>query len=211
MKVTALKQQARNQGRVNIYLDGEYALGVAKILAARLAIGQVLDDAAVERLKDADEVEVAYERALHFLGPRPRSEVEIQKRLTTAKVPEAAIAAVLERLRGAGLVDDKAFASFWVDNRTSFRPRSKRLLSMELRLKGLGEEERKAALAGVDDAGSAYTVAKQRAGRLRALEFMEFKRKLGAFLARRGFDYDTIEPVVQRVWKELHEGVEPEA
>ncbi len=211
MKVTALKQQARNKGRVNIYLDGEYALGVARILAARLSIGQVLDEVAVERLKQADEVEVAYERALHFLGPRPRSEVEIQKRLATAKVPEAAVAAVLERLRGAGLVDDKAFASFWVDNRTTFRPRSKRLLSMELRLKGLGEEERKVALAGVDDAGSAYTVAKQRAGRLRELEFVEFKRKLGAFLARRGFDYDTIEPVVKRVWTELHEGLEPES
>ena len=211
MKVTALKQQARNKARVNIYLDGEYALGVAKILAARLAIGQVLDEAGVERLKQADEVEVAYERALHFLGPRPRSEAEIQKRLVTAKVPETAVAAVLERLRGAGLVDDKAFASFWVENRTNFRPRSKRLLAMELRLKGLGEEERKAALAGVDDAGSAYTVAKQRAGRLRDLDFVEFKRKLGAFLARRGFDYDMIEPVVQRVWKELHEGLEPEA
>lgn len=211
MKVTALKQQARNKSRVNVYLDGEYALGLVKILAARLAIGQVLDEAAVERLQRADEVEVAYERALHFLGPRPRSEAEIRRRLATAKVPEAAVAAVLERLRGAGLVDDKAFASFWVENRTSFRPRSKRLLSMELRLKGLGDEERKAALAGVDDAESAYAVAKQRAVRLRELEFVDFKRKLGAFLARRGFDYGTIEPVVARVWKELHEGLESEA
>jgi len=210
MKVTALKQQARNKSRVNVYLDGEFTLGVAKILAARLSIGQVLDEAALERLKQADEVEVAYERALHFLGPRPRSEAEIRRRLATAKVPEAATVAVLERLRGAGLVDDKAFASYWVDNRTTFRPRSKRLLSMELRLKGLSEEERKAALAGVDDAGSALVVARQRAGRLRELEFVEFKRKLGSFLARRGFDYETIDPIVTRVWKELHEGLESE-
>ena len=210
MKVTALKQQARNKSRVNVYLDGEYALGLAKILAARLAIGQVLDQAAVERLTQADEEELAYERALHFLGPRPRSEAEIRRRLAAAKVPEGAVAAVLERLRGPGLVDDKAFASFWVDNRTSFRPRSKRLLGLELRLKGLGDDDRKAALANVDDAGSAYIVAKQRARRLRELELVEFKRKLGAFLARRGFDYDTIEPVVARVWKEFHEGLEPE-
>jgi regulatory protein len=211
MKVTALKQQARNKSRVNIYLDGEYALGVAKILAARLTVGQSLDDAAVERLKQADEVEVAYERALHFLGPRPRSEAEIRRRLATAKVPEPAVAAVLERLRGAGLVDDKAFASYWVENRSTFRPRSKRLLAMELRLKGLSAEELKAALAEVDDPSSAYVVAKQRAGRLRELEWVEFKQKLGAFLARRGFDYDTIEPVVARVWKELHEDVDPES
>jgi regulatory protein len=169
-----------------------------------------LDEAALAGLKQADAVEVAYERALHFLGPRPRSESEIRRRLATAKVPEGAVEAVLARLRQAGLVDDKAFASYWVDNRTSFRPRSKRLLQMELRQKGLGDEELKAALAGVNDVAAAYTVAKQRAGRFRALEHLEFKRKLGAFLARRGFDYDTVEPTVERVWNELHEGSQAE-
>ncbi len=208
MKVTSLKQQARNPSRVNVYLDGEFALGLTKILAVRLAIGQVLDEPALERLKQADAVEVAYERTLHFLGPRPRSESEIRRRLATAKVPEDAVASVLARLRQAGLVDDKAFASYWVENRTNFRPRSKRLLQMELRQKGLSDEELKAALAEVDDVGAAYTVAKQRAGRFKELEHLEFKRKLGAFLARRGFDYDTIEPTVARVWKELHEGSE---
>jgi regulatory protein len=210
MKVTALKQQSRNKTRVNVYLDGEFVLGVAKIVAARLAIGQVLDEAGVERLKADDEIEQAYERALHFLGPRPRSEAEIRRRLGTAKVPEDAVAAVLARLRQAGLVDDKAFASYWVDNRTTFRPRSKRLLRAELRQKGLDGEELQAALAGVDDPGSAYTVAKQRAGRFSSLEHLEFRRKLGAFLARRGFDYDTIKPVVERVWNEMNEDSETE-
>jgi regulatory protein len=210
MKVTALKQQARNSSRVNVYLDGEFALGLTKILAARLAIGQQVDDAALERLKQADAVEVAYERALHFLETRPRSEAEIRRRLVTAKVPEEAVAPVLVRLREAGLVDDQAFASYWVDNRTNFRPRSKRLLQMELRQKGLGDEELKAALAGVNDVAAAYTVAKQRAGRFRQLDHLQFKRKLGAFLARRGFDYDTVGPTVERVWNELHEGSETE-
>jgi len=211
MKVTALKQQARNNGRVNVYLDGEFALGLTKILAVRLSIGQQLDEAALERLKRADAVEVAYERALHFLETRPRSEAEIRRRLATAKVPEEAVEPVLVRLRGAGLVDDQAFASYWVENRTNFRPRSKRLLLQELRLKGLNDEQLQAALAQVDDASSAYTIAKQRAGRFRALEHLEFKQKLGGFLARRGFNYDTIEPTVARVWKELHEGSENEA
>jgi len=207
MKVTALKQ-ARNKTRVNIYLDGKFGLSLPKILAARLSIGQVLDEAALDRLKGDGEVESAYERALHFLGPRPRSEAEIRKRLAAAEVPEAAVAAVLARLAQAGLVDDQAFANYWVDNRTTFRPRSKRLLRVELRQKGLGDEAVRSALAAVDDAGAAYTVARQRAGRLANLEHLEFRRKLGAFLARRGFDYDTVEPVVERIWKELHEAAE---
>jgi regulatory protein len=208
MKVTALRQQSHNKTRVNVYLDGQLALGLAKILAARLAIGQVLDEAALEQLRKDDEVEQAYERALHFLGPRPRSEAEVRRRLATAKVPAEVVAAVLARLAGAGLLNDQAFASYWVDNRTTFRPRSKRLLRAELRQKGLGDEVLQAALAEVDDAGAAYALAKQRARRFSNLEYMEFRRKLGAFLARRGFDYDTIEPVVERVWKELTESSE---
>jgi regulatory protein len=208
MKVTALKQQSRNKTRVNVYLDGNFALGLAKILAARLAIGQALDAAALEQLRKDDEVEEAYERALHFLGPRPRSETEVRRRLANADVPAEAVAAVLARLAQAGLVNDQAFANYWVDNRTTFRPRSRRLLRAELRQKGLGEDEVQAALTEVDDAGAAYSLARQRAGRLGGLEYVEFGRKLGAFLARRGFDYDTIEPVVGRVWKELTEGSE---
>jgi regulatory protein len=204
MKVTALRQQ-RNKTRVNIYLDGKFVLGVAKILAVRLAIGQELDEAGLERLRQADEVEQAYERALHFLGPRPRSEAEIRQRLASASVPREAVDAVLARLNQAGLVDDRAFANYWVDNRATFRPRSKRMLKGELRQKGLGDEAVQAALAEVDEAGAAYSLAKQRAGRFGGLEHREFRQKLGAFLARRGFDFDTIEPVVERVWKELTE------
>jgi regulatory protein len=208
MKVTALKQQSRNKTRVNVYLDGKFGLSLAKIMAARLSIGQELDSDAQARLEAEDAVETAYERALHFLGPRPRSEAEVRRRLATAQVPDEAVAAVLARLAQAGLVDDQAFANYWVDNRTTFRPRSRRLLQAELRQKGLGDEAVKSALAEVDDAQAAYTLARQRAGRLSALEPLEFRRNLGAFLARRGFDYDTIEPVVGRVWKELHAGTE---
>jgi regulatory protein len=208
MKITALKQQARSKGRVNVYLDGQFAFGLAKILAARLAIGQVLDEAAQARLQQEDEVEQAYERALRFLGPRPRSEAEVRRRLTTAKVPAEAITAVLARLARAGLVNDEAFASYWVDNRSTFRPRSKRLLQAELRQKGLGDEAVRAALAATDDDSAAYALAKRRAGRLAGLEHTEFRKKLGDFLARRGFDFDTVEPVVERVWQELHDQAE---
>ncbi len=208
MKITALKQQARSKGRVNVYLDGQFAFGLAKILAARLAIGQVLDEAAQVRLQQEDEVEQAYERALHFLDPRPRSEAEVRRRLTTAKVPAEAISAVLARLARAGLVNDEAFASYWVDNRSTFRPRSKRLLQAELRQKGLGDEAVKSALATMDDSSAAYALARRRSGRLANLEYVDFRKKLADFLARRGFDFDTIEPVVERVWQELHEQAE---
>lgn len=207
MKVTALKVQARNKARVNVYLDGKFAFGLAKIVAARLALGQDLDEAAVTRLKATDNVEASYERALKFLGPRPRSETEVRRRLKEKGVEPDTIDEVVARLNRAGLVNDEAFASYWVENRVTFRPRSSRVLRQELKQKGVSEEVLREALANTNDTEAAYAVAAKRARRLAGLDRQEFRRKLGEFLARRGFSYDTIEPVVERVWQESQEGL----
>jgi regulatory protein len=121
MKITALKIQARNKSRVNVYVDGKYGFAVAKIVAARLKVGQELDENAIAGLRDVDDVEKAYERALKFLAPRPRSVVEVRRRLETAKVTAPTIEEVLQRLQRAGLLDDQAFANFWVENRGAGR------------------------------------------------------------------------------------------
>jgi regulatory protein len=210
MKVTALRVQARSKSRVNVYLDGKFAFGVAKIVAARLAIGQELDEAAIARLRGADDVEQVYERALKFLAPRPRSEDEVRRRLKQRAVEPGIVDSVVERLRRAGLLDDQAFANYWVENRASFRPRSRRALRAELRQKGLSEEAVRAALETADDSSTASTVAAQRARRLAGLPRDEFRRKLGEFLARRGFGYDVIEPVVNRLADEYGAGASPD-
>jgi regulatory protein len=202
MKVTALRIQSHRKSRVNVYLDGKFAFGVTRIVAARLAIGQELDEAAIAKLRGLDDAEMAYERALRYLAPRPRSEAEVRRRLKQQKIPSALIEGVIERLRAASLLDDQAFANYWVENRSTFRPRSQRVLRAELRQKGLPDEAVREALTGSDEAAAAYAVAAQRARRLAGLEYADFRRRLGDFLARRGFSYDTIEPVVERVWGE---------
>lgn len=208
MKVTALKAQSRNPKRVNVYLDGAFAFGLAKIEAIRLKVGQELDEAAVARLQQADDEEQAYERALKLLSIRPRSEAEVRRKLHEHKVADATIEAVMAHLRRAGLVDDAAFANYWVENRAAFRPRSQRLLKAELKQKGVSGDDLDQAVGGADDAASAYALAakRMRTAKLAALPHVEFRRKLGDYLARRGFDYETIEPIVERLWKESQTG-----
>jgi regulatory protein len=199
MKITALKAQARNPARVNVYLDGKFAFGLARIEAVRLRLGQELDEAGVARLKQADDAEVVYEKALRFLASRPRSEAEVRQRLKKNGAAEAQIEGALARLRRAGLLDDKAFAAYWVENRTTFRPKSRRALQGELRRKGVKPEAAARATAGTDDAALAYAVAAKRAPRLKALPAPEQQRKLTEFLLRRGFDFDTAAEAVKRV------------
>lgn len=202
--VTALKVQARNKNRVNVYLDGDYAFGLVKVEAARLRIGQALTDADIERLKEADAAETAYEKTLYFLSYRPRSEAEIRRYLKKKQLPDNQQAAVVARLRQAGLVDDSTFAGQWVENRAAFRPKGKRAIQAELRAKGVAAKDIEAALEGVDDSATARQLAAARAPRLlrQRLSKADFKRKLGEYLARRGFDYETITEAVESAWRD---------
>ena len=79
--ITALIAQKRNKDRVNVYLDGEFAFGLAAIEAIRLRQGQVLSDEEIEHLKALDEIERAHERALNLLSYRPRSAQEIRPQI----------------------------------------------------------------------------------------------------------------------------------
>jgi len=203
-KITAIEAQKKRSNRVNIHLDGEFAFGLERITAAWLRVGQELDEKKIEQLQAEDARERALQQALLFLSYRARSESEIRKNLKKHEIPEDVIEETLERLRRDGLANDGQFAQAWVENRSTFRPRSKRMMALELRQKGLDEESMKSALEDVDDEALAYEAAQKRATRFKGLEWSEFRTKLSGFLARRGFSYGVIAPMVAKVWNETH-------
>lgn len=196
--VTALKAQ-RAKDRVNVYLDGEFAFGLALIHALWLKIGQKLSDENIAQLKAADTLEKVQQRAVNFIAYRPRTEREVRQRLKKAGADDETIGDVLARLKSAGLLNDEAFGKAWVESRLRANPRSRRMLAWELRQKGVGDEDVQAALEDVDDEEAALRAAQKRWPKLKSLEPRERRRKLMEFLARNGFDFQTIESVIAKV------------
>ena len=201
-KITALKAQKRNSQRINVYLDDEFAFGLSRYAAAWLQVGQELSPEKIEELQDVDAQEVAYQRALNYISYRPRAEAEVRKNLEKHDITEEVADEVVERLRRSGLVDDTKFAQTWVENRSAFRPRGKRALIAELRQKGIGDEAIEEALDALNEDNLAYQAALKQTRKYGSLEWQDFRRKMSAFLARRGFGYEVVKPVVERVWSE---------
>ncbi|MBC8506019.1 MAG: RecX family transcriptional regulator [Anaerolineales bacterium] len=204
-KITALKAQKKNSDRVSVFLDGEYAFGLFRVVAAWLQVGQEIDEEKIRQLNQTEAGEKAYQRALNFLSYRVRTETEIRRNLNKHDTPESVIEEVLERLRRNNLVDDLHFASTWVENRSEFRPRGRRALQSELRQKGVEQEVIEEALENLDEEELAYRAAKKNARKYLRFEWPEFRKKLLAFLARRGFNYGVAAPVVEQVWAEEQE------
>ena len=214
-KITAIQVQKRDPNRVNLYLDGEFAFGLARIVAAWLQVGQALDEDKIAKLQAEDSRERAWGQALLFLSYRARSENEIRQNLSKHEIPDAVIEETLERLRRDGFANDKKFASAWVENRSTFHPRGRRALAQELRQKGIDDADIESVLEGVDDEALAYEAGQKKARKLtlslpalargsKGQEWSEFRKKMSEFLARRGFSYSVIAPVVTRLWSESH-------
>jgi len=203
-KITALQVQKRNPNRVNIHLDGEYAFGLARIVAAWLHVGQSLDEEKIAKLQTEDARERAMQQAMLFLSYRARSEKEIRQNLSKHEIPDVVIDETIERLRRNGFADDKQFANAWVENRSTFRPRGRRALALELRQKGIDDSTIESALEDVDEDTLAYEAGQKKARKLKVQEWSEFRKKMSDFLARRGFSYSVIAPIVSRLWNEIH-------
>ena len=81
-----------------------------------------------------------YNRALRFLSYRPRSEQEVIKNLLKKKAPEDIISKIISKLKENNFINDEEFVKWWAEQRIELKPRSLRLIKIELRQKGISEE-----------------------------------------------------------------------
>ena len=201
-RVTALRPTKRDPDRIAIDLDGSFAFALPATLVAdeRIDIGEMLDGERVSSLLAADQASRATEAALVFLGYRPRSEKEVRDRLRRGGFEQDAIEHAIARLHEWRYLDDADFARRWVENRTTHRPRGRRLLQQELRHKGIDGEIARDAIddAELDETGAAEALARRRLPSYAGDEPAAIRRRLGAYLARRGYGYDVIRVALDR-------------
>jgi regulatory protein len=201
-KITALTTQKRNPDRVNVYLDDVFAFGLAAITAAYLRVGQTLSPAEIERLQGKDLEEKAKNVAIGFIEYRPRSIAETRQHLQKKEYPDDVIDRVVSRLEAVELLNDATFAQYWVEQRETFKPRSKMALQLELRQKGIDRTLIETAVSEVDELAAATQAAQAKVPRWQNLPKLEFRKKLTGFLQRRGFGYDIIREVNEALWAE---------
>jgi regulatory protein len=206
--ITAIRVQEKNPRRANLYVDDQFVLGLSIYVVQDWGLrrGMSLSDADLEALRRDEKKQHAYNDALRLLNYRPRSVAEVRRRLRSRGYEEAQVEVALARLQRSGLLDDRAFARLWVENRLLSSPRGRQGLAAELRKKGVSAE----VIAEVldeseqdwDERAQAFELARGRVRTLAGLERPVFFRRLQSFLARRGFASDIVLQVVRQLWEE---------
>ena len=147
----------------------------------------------------------AYNYALNLLSARPYSTSALYRKLIQKKYSAADVDDAIRRLVDNGLLNDAKYAEQYARSKILSTGSSKRRLQQDLYRKGIKGDIATTAIANVleqeeiDPAVVIERVAKKKLAQLGDLEPLVLRRRLFAFLARRGYDIDEIKAVVGRL------------
>jgi regulatory protein len=143
-----------------------------------------------------------YDRALKLLGFRARSVAELRRQLLRKGEPLAEVEMAIERLRDQKYLDDADFARQFARTKLVAAGASRRRIVRELSQRGVTRDIADQAIAevqetdGLDPAAAVRRVAEKKWKSLARFDDFTRRRRLYAFLARRGFDPDEIKTVM---------------
>jgi len=182
---------------------GRFAsLPAESLLGLDLVVGREIEPLVLERLQELADLEAAHRAALRALARRAHARVDLRRRLLQKQHPPAAVDGALDRLSAVGLLDDARFAVDYAAAKAR-RGRGPARLVHDLQSQGVdrrvAEDAVRQSLAaeGVDPADAVRGLAEKRARQLAGLPPAVRKRRLSAFLARRGFEAHQIWEVVE--------------
>jgi len=206
--ITSIKQQ-KAKNRVNVYLDDEqssplrgkfgFGIDLDNFVKLGLRVGQELTEKEVEEVVKKAEFQKTLDKLLKFAMVRPRSEKEITDYFRRKKVHDSLWVSLLDKLNHFELLDDKKFAKWWVDQRQNFRPKSTRILKIELTQKGIVREIIEDVLGEtkIDEVKMAKDLIERKMYKWKNLEPRVAKQKMSQYLSGKGFGWDIIEKVVK--------------
>ena len=203
--VTALTAQKRKKDRVNVFLDGEFAFGLTLFAAANLRIGQELTEEKIAEIRLENDYEEAKNRAFNFITYRPRSEREVRLNLAKKDYSDGTVERVIATLKRLDMIDDEAFARYWLEQRNTFKPRSNMALRQEMMQKGISRSIVDEVLSDNDDFQAAVNAAAKRTGRWQHLPREAFDQKMMRYLQGRGFGYGICREVIDQIWETREE------
>ncbi len=186
--ITRLSAQKKDRSRVNIEVDGEFVTGLPleEVVKQRLKVGQEVESSVLSSWKELDDKGKILGKVINFLSYRPRTTKEVTIRLNTYTEDVGIKEYVMQYLGTHNLLDDLAFADWWVKSRQDTR--SSRVLQQELRLKGIDNTIIHQVLSPVSDRDALLTILNKKGLNLD-------RAKLYRYCLGKGFSYDLVSQV----------------
>lgn len=205
--ITEISPSGRREGRFDVMVDGKRAaiLGADAVQRLGMHTGDPFTESLADRVHAESESLRVFDRGLAMLASRARSARELRLLLLRKREPEPLVNAAVERLVAVGALNDELFARQFVRSRIARAGFSTRRLQAELARRGVERAAVDAAIAevredeAIDPAETLAKLAERKVRTMTKLDNATRRRRLFAFLARRGYPSDEIREVMTRI------------
>lgn len=201
-QVTKIYPQLRHNDIYNIEVDEKFLCGLsgAQLEARGLNVGDQLVEEEIGAILADSLNSKAYNASLRYLSYRPRSVQEVRHYLARKGYDCDAIDSAIGRLLEMGYLNDGDFALSWVASRMATKPRSSKVLRLELRSKGVDKEYVDSALSELLDPDSELALLRNVvAKKLRLAKYSTDIQKLTQYLLGQGYKYSDVRTVVSQL------------
>jgi regulatory protein len=202
--ITKITQQKKDNERYNIFLDEKYAFSVHETVLVKFGLtkGMSLEDWSIDDMVYEDEIRKAFNRALHYLGFRMRSELEVKKKLLEAGYGEAIVLEAIVKLKNLGFLNDESFSEALVQTQKNSANKGPRAIQQELQKKGIGKELQAQVLESYSEEEQlqiATRLAEKAANSNRSVAPAQLKQKIQNALLRKGYSFDIIKQALENI------------
>ena len=163
-----------------------------------LRVGQEITAAERDEILKSSASIKTYNRALYYLQYGPRTTSQMREYLLKKKYEEEHIEPVLVMLQKERYLNDELLAQTFVQDRQMFKPRSRRMLVMELRKKGVDKNVIDATLDELGDDDQVLAIQSIVAKKIKQSRYRN-KTKLTQYLMRQGFVYADVKTVLEEL------------
>jgi regulatory protein len=209
-QITAIEPAPRQPQRMVIKVGGRTLVTLPRrvVEELHLAVGQELDAEQADRLAQAAACDRAVNAAGAILSRRALSGAELAQRLTKRGVRPDLVAPVIQRLRRLGLLDDEELGRALIRETLAKKPAGPALLRAKLARRSLDSDLIERLLAEpatqsssplADAFALALGLARAQMNKMASVDRATQQRRLYGLLARRGFDEDTAQRVIETV------------
>lgn len=208
--ITKITQQKRDPERFNVFLDKEYAFSVHESVLVKFALtkGMVLEDWSISDMVYEDEIEKAFNRALHFLGFRMRSEHEVKQKLLDAGYGEAVIQEAIVKLRRLGFLNDETFSKALLETQKKTSGQGPRAIQQKLQQKGINKDLQAKILNDYSEDEQlevAKKMAEKEARKNRKESPQQKEMRIQNALLRKGYSYEIIKEALSFIEFDIDE------
>ena len=191
-EITSITPQIKDKTRCNIYIDGRFCCGLTleATVKNRLKVGQTIDPVRLAEIQLESEKNTALDKALTHVSATRKTEKQVRDFLAGKGYLPAVVDYVIDKMRGYNFLNDSEYAEAYVE--FAGVKKGGRLIKMELRAKGVAEEEIDAALQNLDGETQeqAASAILQKYMRHKTAD-KETLPKAFRYLMGKGFDYET--------------------